>query len=119
MGAPRPIDGVDVWPLLTGTNTTQPRAATPTTEVSLIDTSGGGGAAGSSGAAVRWWKLITLAGQSNYYLKNQTNVPGTDGCLAGAQPDPPQPGRTDPLVNGRCPVCNETRPCLYDLLADP
>ena len=44
-------------------------------------------------------------------------MPGTDACLAGAQPDPPQPGRTDALVDG-CPVCNLTRPCLYDILND-
>ena len=37
MGKVRPIDGVDVWPLLTGANRTQPRALTPTTEVSIID----------------------------------------------------------------------------------
>jgi hypothetical protein len=47
-------------------------------------------------------------------------------CLQGKQPDPKQPGRTDPIVNGMaqlkssdnsCPVCNATMPCLYDILA--
>jgi len=31
------IDGVDVWPLLMGTNLTQPRPITPISEVSIID----------------------------------------------------------------------------------
>lgn len=72
-GGLRDIDGVDVWPMLIGKNTTQPRALTPTTEASIID----------AADPTRWWKLITLAGQSNYYLPNQTNIPGTDPCLAG------------------------------------
>ena len=109
-GAYRDIDGVDVWPLLTGTNTTQPRLRTPTTEVSITDTSEG---------TQRWWKLITLAGQSNYYFPNQTAMPNNKSeCLEGRQPDPAQPGRTDALVTG-CPVCNETHPCLFDILQDP
>jgi hypothetical protein len=94
-------------PLLMGANLTQPRASTPTTEVSIVETI----------SATKWWKLIILAGQSTFYTPNNTRILGTDACLAGRQPDPPMPGRTDALVNG-CPVCNETRPCLYDLLAD-
>lgn len=108
-GVVHDIDGVDVWPMLTGENITQPRPITPVTESSIIDAS----------SRANWWKLVTLAGQSNYYYKNQTQIPGTSPCLAGAQEDPPQPGRTDGLVNGGCPVCNSTYPCLYDLLHDP
>jgi arylsulfatase A-like enzyme len=108
-GAFRHIDGVNVWPLLTGSNTTQPRKVTPTTEASIIETVDD----------ERWWKLVTLAGQSNYYTPNATQYDGSDPCLAGRQPDPPQPGRTDPLVNGACAVCNASHPCLYDILADP
>ena len=101
--------GVDVWDLLTGANHTQPRTITPTTEASLIETLG----------PHKWWKLITLAGQSNYYFPNQSSVPSDPSeCLAGAQRDPPQPGRTDALVTG-CPVCNETVPCLFVILNDP
>ncbi len=107
-GATHGVDGVDVWPLLVGTNLTQPRAVTPTTEVSVIDAS----------SSTRWWKLIILAGQSNYYTINNTHISGTDLCLEARQPDPPMPGRTDSLVNG-CPVCNESSPCLYDVKADP
>eukprot|EP00935_MAST-01C_sp_MAST-1C-sp1_P002256 g2256.t1 len=129
------IDGVNVWPLLTGTNLTQPRRLTPTTEASIFDTgaatatpsdsnsdsdsdatgigSGSGGGNGSS-----WWKLVTLAGQSNYYAPNQSSIKPTDPCLAGKQDDPKQPGRTDAIVTG-CPVCNATSPCLYDILNDP
>jgi hypothetical protein len=59
------------------------------------------------------------------YTKDGKQVPGTDPCLAAAQPDPFEPGRTDPIVNGPgkggpgCPVCNATHPCLYSLLDDP
>ena len=38
-----------------------------------------------AGDGSTWWKLITLAGQSNYYLSNSTQVPGTDPCLSGRQ----------------------------------
>lgn len=106
------IDGVNVWPLLTGSNTTVPRNLTPTSEVGILDSSDEG----------HLWKLVTLAGQSNYYFKNQTNyVPANASlrCLDGRQDDPSEPGRTDPIVNGACPVCNATMPCLFDLLADP
>ena len=153
-GAYRDINGVDVWPMLLGTNTTQPRMLTPTTEASIIQAatttpavhhhghisvdavaSAASAASAAAAAGTRsdapnatatdagitvMWKLITLAGQSNYYTPNATNIPANDPCLAGRQPDPPQPpGRTDPLVNGGCPVCNATQPCLYDLIADP
>ena len=85
---------MDVWPLITGTNTTQPRPLTPVTEVSIVDASD----------PKRWWKLITLAGQSGYYTTNATQIHGNamsdTVCLASKQPDPKQPGRTDPIVNG-------------------
>ena len=120
-GAPRPIDGVDVWPLLTGANATPPRALTPVTEASIIDVTGArarGGADGGETAA--WWKLVTLGGQSVRFTENATAYSDdADGpCLAARQPDPPQPGRTDPLVSG-CATCNASAPCLYDVLADP
>jgi hypothetical protein len=102
------VDSVDVWPMLVGTNLTQPRSTTPTTEASVVEAS----------SPTTWWKLITLAGQSNYYDENNTRTDGADPCLAARQPDPPMPGRTDSLVAG-CPVCNATQPCLYELLADP
>eukprot|EP00966_Prymnesium_polylepis_P197839 4584405-Prymnesium_polylepis.1 len=120
-GSVHPIDGVDVWPLLVGANTTQPRSITVITEVSAIEVVGE-----SEGHAAELWKLVTLAGQSNFYDKSGAQLNGSGPCLAGRQPDPPQPGRTDPIVNGpaahehqACPVCNETRPCLFELVADP
>ena len=131
-GAGRPIDGADVWPLLTGKTTSQPRAVTVVTEVSAIevvddeedtsaDVEGGGGGEGQR----RFWKLIVLAGQSNTYTKAGEQLNGTMPCLAARQPDPPQPGRTDPIVNGpahdeghACAVCNASFPCLFDVLSD-
>lgn len=106
-GAVHGIDGVDVWDMLVGTNATQPRAITPTSETGAILTL----------SDTEWYKLITLAGKSNYYYPNQTKYNPPQECLASAQKDPSEPGRTDAIVNG-CPVCNETLPCLYALLDD-
>ena len=120
-GAVYPIDGVDVWPMLIGVNATQPRPITVVTEVSAIEV------VAHSGGRVEMWKLVTLAGQSNHYDRagRQLNA-SAQPCLNGRQPDPPQPGRTDPIVNGpashereACPVCNSSSPCLYELVADP
>lgn len=114
-GTVRGVDSVNVWPLLTGANSTQPRAVTPMTETAIIEITSDG----------TWWKLVTLAGQSNRYTTSGDQVPGQDPCLSGAQPDPYEPGRTDPIVNGPgkggkgCPVCNSSFPCLYSLLDDP
>lgn len=142
-GAVHDIDGVDVWPMLTGANNTQPRALTPTSETGIISTLGaldGGGdeevdeedaadegsdagrqgrtRSGGNAEGPRWWKLVTLAGQSNLYYENQSSyTTDTLPCLTGRQPDPSEPGRTDAIVSG-CPVCNSSHPCLFDLLAD-
>ena len=71
-------------------------------------------------APAGWWKLVTLAGQSQRYAEDAAAVDATDPCLSARQPDPPQPGRTDPVVTAPdCAVCNATRPCLYDVLNDP
>ena len=58
--------------------------------------------------------------------KSGNQINGSGPCLAGRQPDPKQPGRTDPIVNGpalhereACPICNESVPCLFELMADP
>ena len=65
-GVSRPIDGVDVWPLLVAGNATQPRALTVLTEVSALEVLGD-----------KFWKLITLAGQSNTYARDATQTNGT------------------------------------------
>jgi hypothetical protein len=49
------VDSVNVWPLLTGINATQPRPITPTSETGIIET--------ATDHADPWWKLITLAGR--------------------------------------------------------
>ena len=138
----RSIDSVNVWPILIGTNLTQPRAVTPITEASIISVDGKTG---------KWWKLITKAGNSIYYeAKTGIQIPANGTCLEGSQPDPPEPGRTDAIANcfqpkldphvcpiceayckvkpwcGNClpvpkccAVCNSTHPRVYDLLCDP
>ena len=54
------------------------------------------------------------------YAANASQTPAESACLAGRQPDPTQPGRTDPVVtHDDCPVCPATAPCLFDVLGDP
>ena len=119
------VPGVDVWPLLTGANATQPRTLTVVTEVSAIEVEIATGGSSVDGGAL--WKLLTLAGQSNRYTASGEQINATElPCLAAWQRDPPQPGRTDPIVNGpahkehahACAVCNATEPCLFDVLSD-
>merc|ERR1712032_612427 len=79
---------------------------------------------GTTGGSGKWWKLITLAGNSHYYdAKTARLIAVNDTCLSGAQHAPAEPGRTDSLVNcvrgPCCPVCNTTMPCVFDLLSDP
>lgn len=57
-GTIRSIDGVNVWPMLTDVNTSHPRVLTPVTETAIIEITPDG----------TWWKLITLAGQSNRFV---------------------------------------------------
>eukprot|EP00729_Bicosta_minor_P005668 gene5668-35616_t len=99
-GEVRPVDSVNVWPMLTGANLTEAGIINVVTD----------GVTGET----KWFKLVTLAGQSVYYSQDANQTDGIDTCL----PDPPQPGRTDPIVNG-CPVCNATSPCVYEIIADP
>jgi hypothetical protein len=128
-GAMRPIDGVDVWPLLTKQTTTQPRRFMPTTESSIIDTTSAEG-----------FKLINLIGPSRYYHTNQTGIDATDPmvtghlpCLSSHQPQPTGPG-VDPILNclkatgngggtshniSCCAVCSIDEPCLLAIKTDP
>lgn len=101
-GEVRPVDSVNVWPLLTGENATQPRPWMPTSEYGII-----------------WgdYKLLTLGGQSNYYDKDSNHImPYNLTCLSSSQP--PEPKGTDSPVSG-CVVCNSTNPCLFDIINDP
>ena len=91
--------GVDVWPMLMGTNATQPREYTPTSDYGIV-----------------WgtWKLVVLGGQSNYYTENATHInppEWTLPCLAGSDD---RQGGVDNPVSG-CVICNATAPCLFDL----
>ena len=85
--------------MLVGTNLTAPRPWTPTSDYGIV-----------------WgqYKLVTLAGQSNYYTNSSEHV-NPDGtvlpCLAGAQA---HKGGEDNPISG-CVTCNSTQPCLFDM----
>lgn len=70
------IDGVDVWPMVTRANLTNPREYLPVTKETII-----------------WqqrWKLITKAGEAYWYTPNDTHVPceGCTNCLFDVAADP-------------------------------
>ena len=86
--------------MVTGSNATQPRPYTPTSDYGIV---------------FGTWKLVVLGGQSNYYTENATHInppEWTLPCLTGAQEYPKQ-GIDNP-VSG-CVICNSTSPCLFDL----
>jgi len=118
-GAERPIDGIDVWPLLLSRASQSPREYLPTTEHSLI-----------------WkgrWKLITLAGGFNKpwdptQIQGQVGYGGWYPPALGSNDthgSPGDPGPQEwpcvgPAVGwGQCAVCTDARPCLFDIIADP
>ena len=94
-GAPRPIDGVDVWPLLTAAVSEQPRPLTVITEVSAIEVDGGAR------------KLVQLAGQSNRYTPRpaQRSVP-----LGGHSRGAPTRSSTAPRTTRRRTAAPSTTP---------
>eukprot|EP00662_Eupelagonemidae_sp_cell21_P010125 gene10125-biopygen114421 len=58
------IDGVDMWPAITGANTTNPRPWLPTTETSILNALGNGSIL----------KLYTSAPKTNRWLANGTQL---------------------------------------------
>ena len=116
-GKPRPIDGVDVWPLILSSATTSPREYLPATEYALI-----------------WkgrWKLLTNAGPSGWYPPalgaiDAYNISAHDSFAGWKYPTKASPkewpcvGPHHPMIfpNGACAVCTNSTPCLFDILAD-
>jgi arylsulfatase A-like enzyme len=104
-GAERPIDGIDVYPLLLSGSSQSPREYLPTTEYSLI-----------------WkgqYKLLTNAGGSGWYPPALTYNDTHDPINADPK-EWPCVGPTTPFIYpvGACAVCSEEHPCLFDILAD-
>jgi hypothetical protein len=128
-GAKRPIDSVNVWPILTKQTVVPPRQYLPTTESSIIDT-----------ISPEGFKLINLVGPSRYYQTDQTAIDPADPtvighlpCLSSSQPQPTGPG-VDPILNcvnatgngpgtshniSCCAVCSLEQPCLFAIRTDP
>lgn len=114
-GKMRPLDGVDVWPLILSQSADSPHEYLPTTEYSII-----------------WqgrWKLLTNAAGSGWY---PPALGFNDSCMAdlmngtegyGCMSDPkdwPCVGPTNSWLYppGACAVCSAQHPCLFDLLRD-
>ena len=132
-GVPRPIDGVDFWPLLLNSSTKAAAAAAaqPREDGVLQRLQGPGGVDGAGGAvpllreylpttedSIIWrgrWKLITSASLSTaYWTPAGGRGPNNTVIKASA--------KDWPCVNGSapsgCAICSRAQPCLFDLEQD-
>jgi hypothetical protein len=90
------VDGVDMWPAITGVNKSNPRPWLPTTEDSILLQQPGGAI----------MKLITDARQTNRFSADGlTQTHTTDPCVW-------QGGGENAST---CAVCDPSHPCLYDV----
>ena len=134
-GSPRPIDGIDVWPLLLSGASESPRAFLPTTEHSLIwkgqyklMTNAGG--SGWCESLLSWTSLLSTSTSAEQAVRNSAvalRLPDPPALGANDTHDPPNSDLKDwPCVaptnsfiyNGLCAVCSEEKPCLFDIRAD-
>ena len=134
-GSPRPIDGIDVWPLLLSGASESPRAFLPTTEHSLIwkgqyklMTNAGG--SGWCESLLSWTSLLSTSTSAEQAVRNSAvalRLPDPPALGANDTHDPPNSDLKDwPCVaptnsfiyNGLCAVCSEEKPCLFDIQAD-
>jgi arylsulfatase B len=118
-GQPKPIDGINVWPLLLSGATESPREYLPTTENSIIYQAR--------------WKLLTNAPMQGWYPGSGVATTGlgpdhrwgnSTGGASGGPPLLPDPAEW-PCVEKpvapyfMCNACSTDKPCLFDLKADP
>ena len=95
---PRPIDGVDVWPVVLTGRTRSPREFLPTTEHSII----------WQNATSALWKLIDGAGRSGWYppalgfnMSGKIEADAKDWPCVGEE--------NSSWFGGKCAVCSEAR----------
>ena len=102
-GTARPIDGIDVWPLLLSRASESPRDYIPTTEDSIV----------YQGR----WKLLTSAPRQGWYPAGGRG-PDSYSATVNGPPILPTNGTwpcVTPVYYGQCSVCSPTKPCLFDL----
>jgi arylsulfatase A-like enzyme len=104
---PRPIDGVDIWSVLLAGGSRSPRQFLPTTEHSIIWQAGDRAL----------WKLINGAGRNGWYpAALGFNMSGK--IEADEKEWPCTAKENSSKFGGKCAVCSEAKPCLFDLLRD-
>jgi arylsulfatase B len=94
------VDGVNMWPAITGANKTNPRPWLPTTEDSILLQQ-------PNGAIM---KLIVSERQTNLFTADGlTQIHTTDPCVWQGSGENPT----------NCSVCDPTHPCLFNVQIDP
>lgn len=92
-GKPRPIDGINIWPMITDSTSPATREFLPITSVSLI--------------YQERYKILVDAQPTHWFTKDDIHLP--DNRTAW-------PCRN--TGSNDCKICTKEEPCLFDLLAD-